>query len=66
MRDLSRRDVHIASESAALALVLPLAIYAAATPRLPVWARVGFGVVAVIDSALLASNLARNGKRKPQ
>ncbi len=65
---LKRRQVHIASEAAALGLALPLSVYAASTPRLPVWARIGFGLVAVgtavIDSALLASYL-RNDRRAP-
>ena len=55
------------SEAAALGLALPLSVYAASTSRLPVWARVGFGLVAlgtaVIDTALLASYL-RNDRDK--
>lgn len=60
-KTVKRRQVHIVSEAAALGLALPLSIYAAASPRLPAWARVGFAALAlgtaVIDTALLASYL---------
>ena len=62
-----RRKLHIASETAALALALPLSVYAAASPRLPGLARVGFGLVsvgtAVVDSVLLRSYLRRRNER---
>ena len=66
-----RRKVHVASETVALAAGLPLAIYGAATPRLPVLARVGFGVLAagtaIVDGVLLHSYLTerKNGKTLP-
>ena len=63
LRGEQRRTVHMVSEAAALGLALPLSVYAAASPRLPAWARLGFGLVAVatavIDSALLGSYLSQ-------
>jgi hypothetical protein len=62
---LKRRDVHVATETAALVTVLPLSVYAASNPRLPLWARVTFAGVAVatavVDGGLLVSYL-RNKK----
>ena len=57
----ARRGVHVAAEGIALVAALPLSVYAAANPRLPIWARVGFGVLAagtaVVDGGLLLSYL---------
>lgn len=65
---VNRRQVHIVSEAAALGLALPLSIYAAASSRLPVWARLGFAAVAlgtaVIDTALLTSYLGSTDSKE--
>ncbi len=66
--DETREDVHVAAETVGLLVGVPLAIYAAASDRLPLWARVGFGVggtvMGVVDVALLKTYIEKRRRRR--